>query len=318
MSEKSSYRIGGPARYFFEAPDLKGLKKALAEAEKTELPIFILGSGTNVLFSDRGFDGLIIKPLFADLKADGNMVTAGAGVLMSDLLNFAAENGLSGLEWAGGLPGTLGGAIRGNAGAFGGEIKDAAQSVVSLNITSSPFKLIKRNLDECGFEYRSSIFKKIGSAEIIISSVLKLAVGDRRAIKNSIEEKIRYRAERHPLEYPNIGSIFKNVPLTRISADIKRINADSIRVNQRGSRRLSFTAPVKNDPFPVVSAAYLISEAGLKAVSLGGAMISPKHPNFIVNVLNASANDVKGLIGLARAKVRNKFQIYLEEEVIIL
>ena len=118
------------------------------------------------------------------------------------------------------------------------------------------------------------------------------------------------------MEYPNIGSIFKNVPLSQINAEVTQINADTVRVHPRGNlRRSAFTAPVKNDPFPVVPAAYLIHAAGLKGVSSGGAMISPKHPNFIVNVLDAKAADVKKLIRLVTMKVRKQFGVKLEEEV---
>ena len=300
LSTYSSYKIGGKARYFFEAKNLESLEKAVAKGKSEKLPIFVLGGGTNLLISDDGFNGLVLKPNLVKLKAGNPEIEAEAGALMSDLLEFAAERGLSGLEWAGGLPGTLGGAIRGNAGAFGGEIKDSIKEVVSIDIASTAPKAVKRFNAECRFSYRNSIFKENGGKEIIVSAILKMKKGDKKQIRGAIEEKIKYRKERHPMEYPNIGSIFKNV------------DAKNITKAQLGK----FKAVIKTDPFPVVPTAFLLSEAGLKGTSFGGAMISPKHPNFIVNVLNASADDVKNLVSLAKKTVLKKFGIKLEEEVI--
>ena len=312
--EFTSYKIGGPARYFFEARNLDELGDALREARTRNLEIFILGGGTNLLMSDKGFDGLILKPKFGGVEIFGNKVRAGAGVLMSELLEFSILHGLSGFEWAGGLPGTVGGAVRGNAGAFGGEMKDVVTNVRSFGIETH--QEIEREASACDFGYRSSVFKKREGKEIILSAMFALKNGDKEVIRKAIQEKINYRRERHPLEYPNIGSIFKNVPISQMNADVTRINADTISVNLRSNLRKSAVMPVKIDPVPVVPAAYLISEARLKGVSFGGAMISPKQPNFIVNVLQAKASDVKTLIQLVKNEVETKFGITLEEEII--
>lgn len=298
LSEFSSYKIGGPARYFFEAKNPEQLKKAIHESKKRNLEFLVIGGGTNLLIGDEGFAGLALKPSidFIEISRDG--ISVGAGTLVSDLLNFCVKNGLSGFEWAGGLPGTIGGAIRGNAGAFGREIKDVVKNVRAFDTES--LQEVERDWSECDFGYRSSIFKKKGNGEIIISAIFNLGKGDAKKIEKSINEKISYRKERHPLEYPNAGSVFKNV-------DAKKIT---------GSQKKKFAAVIKTDPFPVVPAAYIISETGLKGISSGGAMISPKHPNFIVNVLNATSSDVKNLINLAKDRVKNKFGIELEEEII--
>jgi len=134
LAQHSNYKIGGPARYFFEAQSLKEVRNAVEGAHKERLPLFILGGGTNILFDDAGFDGLVLKPNlnYVKLLGDGNVVI-GAGTPVADLLNFTIEQGLSGLEWAGGLPGTVGGAIRGNAGCFGSEMKDAVETVSAVN-----------------------------------------------------------------------------------------------------------------------------------------------------------------------------------------
>jgi UDP-N-acetylmuramate dehydrogenase len=296
LKSHSHYRIGGNTKYFVEPRNLTELKSAVLEARKLKMPVFILGGATNLLFGDEGYDGVMIKPKFNSLKLKGTRVEAGASVQMSDLLAFTVRKKLSGLEWAGGLPGTFGGAVRGNAGCFGGEIKDAIVSVKSFDLKS--LKVKNRTAKACRFGYRSSIFKEKGS-EVILSATIKLKKGDAKKIKAAIDEKIDYRNTRHPMEYPSIGSIFKNVP------------ADLFRKKQIAA----FAHVVKTDPFPVVPAAYLISEVNLKGVSMGGAMISPKHPNFIVNVLDAGSKDVEHLIRLARSKVKEKFGITLEEEI---
>jgi len=323
LSNYSNYKIGGLARYFYRAKNVEQLIRSIEKARQFQLPVFVLGGGTNLLISDEGFNGLVLKPEINLLKTEGNIIKVGAGVSVSQLLNCVITKSLSGLEWAGGLPGTLGGAIRGNAGAFGGEIKDSIKEVVSLDISGKRPKLVKRNNAQCKFGYRNSIFKMRDGKEIILEATLAIKKGDKKEIRDAAEEKIKYRQERQPLDYPNIGSIFKNVPLAQIIADLKaqitQINSDTVRVSPRSSpRKSAFTAPMKTDPFPVVPTAYLISECGLKGVSRGGAMISPKHPNFIVNVLNAKAVDVKALINLVKLEVKKKFGVELEEEIIYL
>lgn len=311
LARHSNYKIGGPARFFFAPKNEKEIKWAIAEAKARKLPIFVLGGGTNLLIQDKGFDGLVLRPDITTLKAAGNTLTVGAGVSMADLLIFAAKHSRAGLEWAGGLPGTLGGAIRGNAGCFGGEIKDVIISVRSMDMKTG--KIVTRSAKQCAFGYRASIFKKKNGGEIILSAILKLKKGDKHAIAAAIAEKIAHRAKNHPLDYPNIGSIFKNVPLHAVHKKNSAAYKAALRAGTLTFRGASFS--IKTDPFPVISAAKLIGEAGLRGVSVGGAMISGKHPNFIVNVLDAKAEEVHKLIKLTKAAVEEKFGITLEEEV---
>lgn len=303
LKNYSNYKIGGQARHFYVGKNADSLAAAVEKARKEKLPIFILGGGTNLLISDAGVDGLVLKPEINKLQVTGSKIQVGAGVLVSDLLDFCIERGLSGLEWAGGLPGTVGGAIRGNAGAFGGEIKDMLNEAISLDISGNPpaggAKTVKRNNAGCKFGYRDSVFKKNDGKEIVLEATLILKKGNKNAIRQAIEEKIEYRREHQPLEHPNIGSIFKNVDLRLVPKKLRE----------------EFASVIKTDPFPVVPAAHLISECGLKGVSWGGAMISPKHPNFIVNILDAKANDVKTLIKLIKYAVKEKFGIKLGEEI---
>ncbi len=311
LSRFSNYKIGGPARYFFEAKTVKAVKEAVYWGRTKKQNFFILGGGTNLLFSDKGFNGFILKPDIKFLKISGMKVKAGAGVLMSDLLKFATKHGLSGLEWAGGLPGTLGGAIRGNAGAFKGEIKDSIESVTSFNIKNS--KVFVRKNKACRFSYRTSLFKEKDNEEIILEATLKLKKGNPKEIRAAILDKIDFRKKKHPLEYPNSGSVFKNVPLTQIFK--KETLEYTEAVHQSNFNLKGSVVPVKSDPFPVIPTAYLISESELKGITRGGAMISTKHPNFIVNVKNAKARDVLALIKLVKSTLKRKFGISAEEEV---
>lgn len=305
LKDYSNYKIGGNASYFLEVfskEDLiEGLKnwyEVSSDFPTNSKKIFVLGGGTNVLFSDYGFYGLVIKNSINGIKAQDNIVTVGAGEVVSSLLNFCIKNSLSGLEWAGGLPGTVGGAVRGNAGAFRGETKDSVSKVESIDLES--FQTKTRNNKECNFSYRNSVFKiGDGDKEMIVSVILNLKKGEKGEIKKITDEKINYRKEKHPLEYPNIGSIFKNVEFNKLSKNLKE----------------EFSQYIKQDPFPVVPSAKIIFLAGLKGRKIGDAGISEKHTNFIVNLGNAKSKDVLKLIKFAKEQVFEKFGISLEEEI---
>lgn len=298
------FKIGGKADYFCQPENKEGLISALKEAAKNEWPIFILGGGTNLLVSDSGFGGAVInlnnfctgnnKKCFIN----GEKITAASGILMSELVNFAAENSLAGFEWTAGLPGTLGGAVRGNAGSFGREIKDVILEVKSI-IKSPPYKILTRQNQECDFGYRNSIFKK-NNEEIILETVLKLRSGNQTEIKSAMQKNVDYRLKNHPMEYPSAGSTFKNVRLEVIPENWKKY----------------FSPFLKNDPFPLIPAGIIIKEAGLSGKIMGNAQVSLKHSNFIVNLGGAAAYDVKLLIDFIKKTVKEKFDIMLEEEIV--
>lgn len=303
LKDYSSFKIGGPAKFFAEVNSIEELRDVLRLAKSQTLDkIAILGGGAKVLIDDKGFDGLVIHNKIGGILRQGSgQVEAGSGVLMRDLINFCIENSLSGLEWAGGLPGTVGGAVLGNAGAFKGEAKDSVVEVKSLNLETLSEKI--RSNAQCQFAYRNSIFKSgEGTQEMIISVIFSLRKGEKAQIQKSIAEKIAYRYSKHPMEYPSIGSTFKNIPLGSLSPELQK----------------EFSAIVKMDPFPVVLVNKLFALCGLKGKRVGGAMISDKHPNFIVNVDNARAVDVKTLIQIAKKAVKTKYNIVLEEEIIYL
>lgn len=303
LAQFSNFKIGGPAAYFFQARDVASVIAAVSEARKLNLPIFVMGGATNLLISDEGFPGLVLKPVLQEIRREGNNVVVGAGATIKELLDFTITESLSGLEWAGGLPGSVGGAIFGNAGAFGGEIKDSLASVTSIDLHDEALALRVRTNPECEFAYRSSIFKTgraTGTNEVILEATFALTPGDQKEIERLIEEKRQYRRDRQPLEYPNIGSIFKNIPVERVTAEVLE----------------QFKHKIKTDPFPVLPNAVLMDAAGLKKRSVGGAEVSEKHPNFIINTSGATAKDVRALIQAIREELKNRFGVEIEQEVI--
>lgn len=295
LKNYTTFKIGGPAEYFLEANNKEEVLKAVKLAKKIKLPIFVLGGGSNLLVSDNGFKGLVIKLNNTKIELlNNNIISADAGVQFGKLVDFSIKNSLEGLEWAGGLPGSFGGAVRGNAGAFGGETKD---SIIEVQALDSKFNFKKFNNKQSQFSYRNSIFKKNNWP--VVSAKIKLKEGDKKKLKEIADSMKDYRKQKHPLEFPNAGSIFKNVDLNQFSEKMKK--------------DLSFI--VKKDPFPVVPTAYLISESGLKGTKVGKAQVSEKHPNFIVNIGGATAVDVIKLIAIIKNKVKDKYNVNLETEV---
>jgi len=295
MANYTTFRIGGPAEYFLIANKKEDVFKAVKLAKKLKLPLFVLGGGSNLLVSDKGVKGLVIKLNNNKIKLlKNNIISADAGTELSELVQFSINHSLEGLEWAGGLPGSFGGAIRGNAGAFGGETKD---SILQVEALDSNLNLKKFNKKQCQFSYRNSVFKEKNWP--VLSAKIKLQKGDKKKLQEIADSRKDYRKQRHPLDFPNAGSIFKNVDLKEFSVKMKK--------------ELAFV--VKKDPFDVVPAAYLISEAGLKGLKMGKAQVSEKHPNFIINLGGAKAADVIKLISIIKKKVKDKYNVNLETEV---
>jgi len=205
LSQYTTFEIGGPARFFFIAKDTKDLIRAVKFARDKKLPFFILGGGSNLLVSDQGFNGLVIKAENQGLKLDGNIVTAEAGVPLAKLVKLSMDSSLTGLEWAIGIPGVIAGAVRGNAGAFGQSISELVEKVEVLN---ENLERVVLNKSGCDFDYRESVFKR--SEDIILSVELKLEKGDKEKSQETIKEHLKQRLDKNPRGYPSAGCIFKN------------------------------------------------------------------------------------------------------------
>ena len=206
LKKYTTFKIGGKAECFYKARTKHGLIKAIKWAKKESLPFFILAGGSNLLIPDKGFKGLVIKTENCKLKIKNYKIEVGAGALLGKLVNASANVNLSGLEWAAGIPGTVGGAVQGNAGAFSKTMKDIIREVEVFDIKRNIERKFKNK--DCFFGYRTSIFKK-NPHLIILACLIGLKKGDKQNIKEEMQEYLKYRDEHHPKK-PSAGSIFMN------------------------------------------------------------------------------------------------------------
>lgn len=279
MKNHTSFKIGGKADEFVVVKSEEELKQATKYAKEKKLPIYIIGNGSNLLVTDKGIRGLVIKINIQNLKIEKSekevQVTVGAGYKMMGLGIKLAKQEITGFEELSGVPGTIGGAIYMNAGAYGKEIKDVVISTKCMDLDGNIFELSNKEQE---FEYRASIFQK--KNYIVLETTLKLENGEKQKIENKMNEYLNSRKEKQPLELPSAGSSFKR---------------------QEG-----------------IITAKLIDECGLKGFKIGGAKISEKHAGFIVNYDNATAEDVLNLVKYIKEKVYEKHGIKIEEEIKII
>lgn len=296
LKNYTTFKIGGPAKYFFKARKKEDLIRAVKMAKEFNLPFFILGGGSNLLISDKGFKGLIIKISGQKTGLKNNKIYAQAGVKLNKLIKLACEKGLTRLEWAAGIPGTLGGAIYGNAQAFSVKISDLIGKVEVLD--SGTLEIKNFSGKQCHFSSKNSVFK-INKNLIIISALLNLKKDSKKEIKKRIKKYIDYRKKNHPFKFPSAGSIFIN---------------EEVKI--RDSKLLKMFPELKEfSKKKVIPSAYLIEKCGLKSKKIGRVQISQKHANFIINLGQGKSADVVNLINLMKKKVKNKFGIKLEEEI---
>ncbi len=204
MSKHTSFKTGGNARFFVKAYSVNEIKDVLKVVKENKIPLFILGNGTNLLVKDEGFDGIVLQIKLDNINIEDNIVTVDAGVKNAVLSNKILEKSLTGFEFASGIPGTIGGAIKMNAGAYGNEMKDIVQEVTYIDFDGNINTISNK---QCEFEYRNSIFFKLNC--VILQTKLKLEYGNKKEIQNKIKELVIQRKEKQPLEYPNAGSTFK-------------------------------------------------------------------------------------------------------------
>jgi len=274
LSEYSTFRIGGIARYLIEVDNAEDLKKVIQKALELNLQFIVIGGGSNILFSSKGYNGLVI--VFKSnntFSINDNLIEVDASVSLNYLINKL--NNYTGLEWAVGIPGTVAGAINGNAGAFGGEMSELIKQVKVLEVKDN--QIIEKNFskEDCKFSYRNSIFKNNPNL-IIASAILELKKDNEENVKQKIKNNLSKRMSKQPKGF-SIGSIFKN-----------------------------------GEDF---SAGELIEKAGLKGLQIGDAKISDEHANFIINLGKATSDDVLELIKIIKKEVKEKFSIDLEEEI---
>ena len=277
MKAHTSFKIGGPAECFIKIEKVEQLQEIFKNIKHE--PITIIGNGSNILVTDRGIKGIVlkieIKKLEIEQKDDKFVIKVGSGNKIGEIAQKLAIQEITGLEFAYGIPGTVGGAVKMNAGAYGKEMKDIVKKIKILNENGE--KQILTN-EQIQFEYRNSIFSK--NNDVILEAELELKQGNKKEIQEKMDTYSKIRKEKQPIEYPSAGSTFK-----------------------RGDTYIT---------------AKLIDEAGLKGYQIGGAQISEKHAGFIINKNNATAKDIIDLIKYTQEKVYEKFGEKIELEVKII
>ncbi|EKE11931.1 MAG: UDP-N-acetylenolpyruvoylglucosamine reductase [uncultured bacterium] len=295
LAPLTSFRVGGNAKFYVEIKSLDELKEAIEYAKENKLDFYVLGGGTNLLVSDKGFDGLVIRIKMNELKVDGACLEIQAGVPLIKAINTAASAGLSGLEYLAGIPGTVGGAVRGNAGAYSCEICSAVKNVTAYDCETNKEVVIEGGL--CDFSYRSSVFKKNKNL-IVISTILELAPAKMEDIQEKTKETIVKRASMGLHGVKSAGSFFMNPTV----ADDKLKEEFS---KEKG-------VAVRNDKLP---AGWVIDQVGLRGKKIGGAAVSQLHANYIVNDNGATADEIIMLVSYVKQQVRDQLGIQLQEEI---
>ncbi len=293
LRHHTTFRIGGPADWFVAARTQDQLVAALRVAQELELPCFLLGGGSNLLVSDEGFRGLVVKNAIEDLAFDGTTAQVGCGADFLTFIQRCCEQSLAGLAYAAGIPGSVGGAIYGNAGCYGQDIGSRVVECTLCTLEGSLVETLPASWFDFG--YRDSRLKREPRA--LLSCVLRLERGEVAAIAAEIEEKLEIRRVKHPqwrIE-PTAGSYFKNLP--------PGFQAPGLPLSP-GTRR--------------VPAGVLLDACECRGLRIGDAMVFPKHANIVINAGHATAHDVLTLAEVMKARVRARFGVELEEEVMFL
>jgi UDP-N-acetylmuramate dehydrogenase len=312
LSKVLYYRIGGPVRALLEVHDADDLRRAVDFVER-ERPsrLMVVGLGSNLLMPDGYFDGVVIR-ISANagasiLRVEDGQIEVFGGAILSDFALCALERGLTGLEWAGGLPGTVGAGVRGNVGAFGGEIEQRLCSAEVLTFENGLIRTQRLSHSDLDFAYRESWVKHQRNA-IVASARFDLEPASAQAAdaaKAVHQRNIDYRHARHPMEYPNCGSVFKNLAGEERVGRVLKVWPDT-------------ESKVRTDWHGKVSMGYIIGRLGLAGKRVGGAEISTKHHNFIVNLGDARAADVRAIIRGIQESVWEAFGLLPDVEIEII
>lgn len=298
MNKHTSFRIGGPARLYYIANSSDDAIKVFEVAKELHIPTLTFGGGSNLLVSDEGYQGLLIQMANRTITIDGLRITAEGGVITGLVARKSVDAGLTGFEWAIGVPGTIGGAIYGDAGCYGGEMRDAVVSVDVYRIRDGQRLTLSKA--ECEFGYRESLFKR--EPHLILGCTLELKPSsDPVAGKQRMEDIMRQRKEKQPLEQSSAGCAFKNFEFTS-EAEVELLRRE-VEIPE---------SMLKNKS---LGAGWLVDQAGLLGQAVGQVEVSTKHGNFLVNKGQARAQDVIGLISLIKRKIRDEFGIEMHEEV---
>ena len=299
LAPHTTFGIGGLAKYFAEPESTDEVRSLCAWAKEEGVPIFILGGGSNVLVSDKGFNGLVIKNKSKNIQVKRNKIFADSGVLLSRVVQEAVQNNLSGMEWAIGIPGTVGGAVCGNSGSCGKQTSDNFLYAKVLDLKKLSVK--KKTNSDCDFYYRDSIFKR-NKDLVVLEVVFGLKKSKEEKIKEAIKYYIKERSIGHSIGGKSAGCFFKNI-------DWKRKDLNKYDLIEKFPELKQFSDK------PKISTGFLIDFLGLKDKKIGDAIVSGKHANFILNSGHANADEIMMLVALVKNKIYSHYGFGLEEEV---
>ncbi len=278
MKKHTTMKVGGPCDCMVEPSSIEEIQKVLEYVKENNIKYYIIGNGSNLLVKDEGVHALIIKIAnkFSGFEVNGEYIKAYSGCSVPKLSQIAKENSLSGLEFACGIPGSVGGGIRMNAGAYGSEMVNVVEKVGFLDENGN---LKEIDGKDAHFTYRHSMFVD-NPQYVVVYAIYKLVKGNKEEISKIMEENMNSRKQKQPIEYPNFGSVFKR--------------PEGYFVGK------------------------LVDDCGLKGYKIGGAQVSTKHSGFMINIGDATCKDVLDLIEYVKEKVYEKFNVKLQEEVVIL
>ena len=278
MKKHTTMKVGGPCDCMVEPSSIEEIQKVLEYVKENNIKYYIIGNGSNLLVKDEGVHALIIKIAnkFSGFEVNGEYIKAYSGCSVPKLSQIAKENSLSGLEFACGIPGSVGGGIRMNAGAYGSEMVNVVEKVGFLDENGN---LKEIDGKDAHFTYRHSMFVD-NPQYVVVYAIYKLVKGNKEEISKIMEENMNSRKQKQPIEYPNFGSVFKR--------------PEGYFVGK------------------------LVDDCGLKGYKIGGAQVSTKHSGFMINAGDATCKDVLDLIEYVKEKVYEKFNVKLQEEVVIL
>lgn len=305
LAPLSGYQTGGPARFFLETADQELLQDALLWAQNEGLDVFFLGGGTNVLFPDEPLNRLVIHWCRKGIWGDDDDLSIGAGENLQNVVDYALDTDIKNYAWAAGLPGSVGAAVRGNVGAFGNDLSHLFHSADCLRL-ENPSTIISMTHADMLFAYRHSQVKTWNA--LVLHVRLKRESGTKVEMENersAAERNLEFRNQRHPLNYPNCGSVFKNINDPEVVAQLISHEADWEYKN-------------KQQWHGKIPAAAILEAVGLKGFQIGKAAFSDLHANFIINRGKATSRDVLGLIQKAQKTVEQRFGVTLTPEIQIL
>lgn len=310
LSQILWYKIGGKAKYFLQCENRQDILSAIDFVEKHNPErVFVCGLGSNLIFTDDYFDGVVIRITPGEetpgIHIKDDVATVFAGTILDNLVQATLDHKMTGLEWAGGLPGTVGAGVRGNVGAFGGEIKDSFISAEVLVYEGKDFDIQTIKKEDMHFAYRNSVIKEQNNLIVISAKFqLKTATDTQSLVKarQTYLANKEYRKSNHPLDYPNCGSVFKNI---KKPDDIAKVLAVWPEVQKISDERWHGK----------ISMGYIITRLGFKGYEIGDAQVSEKHANFIINKGNAKAKDVRQIITHIQDMARETFSVTPEVEV---